>query len=123
MGTFDLSDVPEVDRRLELLRTTIEHERPAELPAPVLDCLLQKVVIGEDPERAAAALVAEFGDNYTVEGVLESPFLLFAQTPQDGVDELLRRQKRWGIRGWCTHTVSVPALAEVATAYRAGRNG
>src|SRR4051812_41920736 len=30
-GTFDLSDVPEVDRRLERLHTAIERERPAEL--------------------------------------------------------------------------------------------
>jgi len=118
-GTFDLSEVPEVDDRLERLRATLERERPADLPAPVLDCLLQKVVVDTDPEESAAALVAEYGDGYTVEQVLESPFLLLAATPSDAVDELLRRQKRWGIRGWCTHTASVPAFAEVVAAYRA----
>jgi probable F420-dependent oxidoreductase len=118
-GTFGLSDVPEVDRRLERLRSAIEQERPPELPAPVLDCLLQQVVIGTDPEESAAALVAEFDDGYTVTQVLESPFLLLAASPEDGLDELRRRQKRWGISSWCTHTASVPALAEVVAVFRA----
>ena len=119
-GTFDLSEVPEVDRRLERLRATIERDRPADAPPPVLDCLLQKVIIGVDPEEAAAALVAEYGEGYTVPSVLESPFLLFGATAEDAVAELLRRQKRWGITSWCTHTASAPALAEVIAAYRAG---
>ncbi len=118
-GTFDLSPIPEVDRRLERLRATLDRERPADLPAPVLDCLLQMVVIGTDPEESATALVAEYGDSYTVPGVLESPFLLLAATPADAVDELLRRQKRWGISSWCTHTASIPALAQVVEAYQA----
>jgi hypothetical protein len=116
-GTFDLSPVPEVDRRVERLHATIDRERPGESPTPVLDCLLQRVVVNTDPEESAAALVAEYGDAYTVEKVLESPFLLLAATPEDAVDELLRRQKRWGISSWCTHTASVPALAEVVAAY------
>lgn len=116
-GTFDLSDASEVDRRLERLRATIETERPGDRPRPVLDSLLQKVVVDTDPEQAAAALVAEYGDGYTVPQVLESPFLLLAATPEDAVDELLRRQKRWGISSWCTHTASVPAFAEVVGAY------
>jgi probable F420-dependent oxidoreductase len=122
-GTFDLSEVPEVDRKLERLQATIERERPADLPPPVLDCLLQKVVVGTDPEQAAAALVAEYGDAYTVPKVLESPFLLLAATPEDAVDELVRRGKRWGISSWCTHTASIPALTEVVAAYRARRTG
>ena len=117
-GTFDLSPVPEVDRRLERLRATLDRERPAESPIPVLDCLLQVVNVNTDPEEAATALVAEYGDNYTVAQVLESPFLLLAATPEDAVDELLRRRKRWGISSWCTHTASIPALAEVVAAYR-----
>jgi probable F420-dependent oxidoreductase len=121
LGTFEISDVPEVDRRLERLRATIERERPAELPAPVLDSLLQVVVVDTDPEKSAAALVAEYGDAYTVEGLLESPFLLLTATPEDAVDELLRRQKRWGISSWCTHTPSATAFAEVVAAYRARR--
>jgi hypothetical protein len=84
----------------------------------VLDCPLQKVVIGADPEQEAAALVAEFGDRYTVQSVLESPFLLLAAGAQDGVTELLNRQKRWGISNWCTHPASVAELAEVVVAYR-----
>jgi probable F420-dependent oxidoreductase len=119
MGTFDLSPVPEVDRRLERLRATLAAERPPGAPVPVLDCLLQLVRVGIDPEQAAAELVAEYGDGYTVPQVLESPFLLLAATAEDAVDELLRRQKRWGISSWCTHTASVPALAEVIAAYRA----
>lgn len=121
LGTFDLSEVPEVERRLERLRTTIEQERPADLPAPVLDCLLQRVIVGNDPEESATTLLAEFGDGYTLSQLLESPFLLFAATPADAVDELLRRQKRFGIGSWCTHTASVPAFAEVVTAYRSGK--
>lgn len=119
MGTFDLSEAPEVDRRLERLRATLERERPADFPPPLLDCLLQTVLIGTDPEQSAAALVAEYGDAYTVKSLLESPFILLAATPEDAVDDLVRRQKRWGISAWCTHTASVPALAEVIKAYRA----
>jgi probable F420-dependent oxidoreductase len=118
-GTFDVSELPEVERRLERLRNVIERERPSDRPAPVLDCLLQAVMIGADPEQSAATVVAEFGEPYTVARLLESPFLLFAATPADAVDELLRRQKRWGISSWCTHTASVPALAEVVKAYHA----
>jgi probable F420-dependent oxidoreductase len=117
LGTFTLSEVPEVERRLERLRATIEAERPAELPPPVLDCLLQAVTIGTDPEESAAALVAQYGEAFTVPQLLESPFVLLAATPEDAVDELLRRQKRWGISSWCTHTASVPAFAEVVAAY------
>lgn len=118
-GTFDLSPVPEVDRRVDRLRDTIERERPGERPAPVFDCLLQQVVVDADPEKSAAALVAEWGDEApTVEQALQSPFLLFAATPADAVDELQRRRERWGITSWCTHTGGVTALAEVAAAYR-----
>jgi probable F420-dependent oxidoreductase len=124
-GTLGLSELPEVDRRLDRLRATIEAERAADLPAPVLDCLLQMVSIGTDPEQVAADLVAEYGDDYTVAGMLASPFLLLAATPEDAVDELLGRQQRWGIGSWCTHAASVPAFAEVVAAYqgrvRAGR--
>lgn len=117
-GEFGLSKISEVDLRLERLRSTIERDRPADLPAPVLDCLLQKVIVDPDPEESAAALAAEFGDGSTVQDVLESPFLLLVASPQDGADELLRRQKRWGISSWSTHTPSVPALAQVVTAVR-----
>jgi probable F420-dependent oxidoreductase len=118
-GTFDLSDVPEVERRLERLRATLDRERPTDLPAPTLDCLLQAVIVGTDPEESAAALVAEYGDTLTVPQLLESPFVLLAATPEDAVEELLARGKRWGITSWCTHTASVPALATVIAAYRA----
>ena len=93
-GTFDLSGVPEVERRLDRLRATLDRERPADLPTPVLDCLLQAVIVGTDPEESAAALVAEYGDTLTVPQLLESPFVLLADTPEDAVEELLSRGKR-----------------------------
>ena len=117
-GTFTLSDVPEVDRRLDRLRTTIEQERPSDLPAPVFDCLLQRVIVDADPERSARELVAEDDDGFSVEQILESPFVLLAATPQDAAEELLRRQKRWGISSWCTHTASTEALAQVIEVLR-----
>ena len=117
-GTFDLSEVDEVDRRLEKLHAALGSDRPAELGAPVLDCLLQQVVVDADPEETAAALVAEYGEGYTVKAVLESPFMLFAATPADAVAELRRRRERWGITSWCTHSASVPALATVISAAR-----
>jgi probable F420-dependent oxidoreductase len=118
-GTFTLSDVVEVDRRLDRLRTTIERERPSGRPAPVFDCLQQRVIVDADPEQSARALVAEDEDaDFTVRQILESPFLLLAATAQDAAEELLRRQKRWGISSWCTHTASTPALAQVIVALR-----
>jgi probable F420-dependent oxidoreductase len=118
-GTFTLSDVPEVDERLDRLRTTIARERPPARPAPVLDCLLQRVIVDADPEQSARELVAEDEDGgFSVGQILESPFVLLAATPQDAVQELRRRQERWGITSWCTHTASTPALAEVITALR-----
>jgi probable F420-dependent oxidoreductase len=122
-GTFDLSDVAEVDRRLEKLHVALERDRPAGLPVPVLDCLLQKVVVGTDPEEAAAELVAEYGEGFSVKEVLLSPFFLFAATPAEALDELRRRQDRWGISSWCTHSASVPALAEVVAVYSSKQRG
>jgi probable F420-dependent oxidoreductase len=127
-GTFALSPEHEVDVRVARLQAALAADRPPHLPAPVLDALLQWVIVDTDPEKAATDLLAEWtkdgGDagGLTVPDLLAAPFMLLAPTPEAAVEELLRRQARWGISSWCTHTHSVPALAQVVAAYR-GRPG
>ena len=103
------------------LRDTVAAERPASAPAPVLDALLQQVVVDRPPEQAAeeyAALFASVGRTVDAAELLDSPFLLYARTPEDAAAELVRRRDRYGITSWATHSASGPALAEVAAQFR-----
>jgi probable F420-dependent oxidoreductase len=118
-GVFTLADTATTDDRLGLVReVAAAHGR-----APELDVLLQQVVVDADPDRAAADAArqaAEHGmDWLTPELLLDTPFVLFASSPDDAAAELERRSRRWGVRSWSTHAPSGPALARVATAVRA----
>jgi hypothetical protein len=57
-------------------------------------------------------------DWLTPELLLDTPFVLFAASPEDAAAELARRTDRWGVRSWSTHAPWGPALAHVATAVR-----
>lgn len=115
-GVLRLSDGPDVEQRLEDLRASIARDRPAELPPPVLDCLLQRVVVDADPAEAAAAMAAEAGGRVSAEELLRTPFVLFAASPQEAAAELRHRRERWGLTSWITHAPFVPALGRVIAA-------
>jgi probable F420-dependent oxidoreductase len=117
-GTFTLTDTATTDERVGLVREiAAAHGR-----APELDVLLQQVVLDADPEKTATAAsreAAEHGmDWMTPELLLDTPFVLFAETAEDAAAVLARRERRWGVRSWSTHAPWGPALARVAAAAR-----
>jgi hypothetical protein len=113
-GTFRTVSSSETDAKLAELRSL-----PRDLPAPpVLDALLQQVVVDGDPELAAAEVVKEEDGRITVAELLDSPFFLYASSPAAALAELHRRRERWGITSWCTHGPSVPALTSVVALAR-----
>jgi probable F420-dependent oxidoreductase len=120
-GSFRMASEAETVERIALLRDRIATQRPAEAPAPVLDALLQQVVVDRPPEQAAeefAALFASVGRSVDPAELLDSPFFLYAPSPEDAAAELLRRRDAYGITSWATHAASGPALAEVAAQFR-----
>lgn len=119
-GTFTLADAATTDARVALVR-----QRAADAGRdPELDALLQRVVVGRDPGEVAAEMAREArqdgSDWLTEELLLDSPFVLFAPTPEAAAAELWRRRERWGVTSWSTHGPSAAALAQVAAAARAG---
>lgn len=81
------------------------------------DVLLQMVVIGREPQDAAAG-VALASPGLTVEQILDSPFALFGRDASHAAEELRRRQQKYGFDGVTTHQPSMEALGEVMGAYR-----
>jgi probable F420-dependent oxidoreductase len=117
-GTFTLADSATTDDRVALVREVAAvHGR-----GPALDVLLQQVVLDEDPEKSADGAAREAAghgmDWLTPELLLDSPFVLFAASPEEAADELARRVERWGVESWSTHGPWGPALARVAAAVR-----
>ena len=118
-GTFGLASSAQTDERVGEVRAARAARGQTEA---TFDVLLQQVVVDRDPHESAAALAQEWdAETYgiTVEDLLDTPFLLFAATPEDAAAEVARRGERWGVSSWCAHTPSGPALAQVAAAYRA----
>lgn len=120
-GALTLLDAATTDERVGLVReVAAAHGR-----APELDVLLQEVVVDTDPEEAASGAAREAVDRgmdwFTPELLLDTPFVLFAASPDDAAAELARRADRWGVRSWSTHAPWGPALAQVATAVRSRR--
>ncbi len=120
-GTFRIVSEAETAERLAWLRDAVAAERPAAAPAPVLDALLQQVVVDRPAEQAAeeyAALFASIGRTVDAAELLGSPFLLYAASPEEAAAELVRRRDSYGITSWATHSASGAALAEVAAQFR-----
>ena len=118
-GTLTLADAATTDDRVGLVREVAA----AHCRDPELDVLLQQVVVDTDPEKAVTeasrAAAGQGMDWLTPEVLLDTPFVLFAATPEDAAAQLRARERRWGVRSWSTHAPWGPALAEVATAVRA----
>ena len=113
-GTFTLSSAAETADRVEEVRRKA-GDRPYRS-----DVLLQKVVIGREPEEAAAEIAAA-APGLTVEEILDTPFALFGRDAAHAAEELRWRHRRYGFDSVTTHQPSMEALAEVMAAYRAGR--
>lgn len=117
-GTFTVADSAVTDERVALVREIAARESRA----PRLDVLLQWVVLDDDPDVSAQRLAtaAQEGGNewFTPELLLDSPFLLLARDAQEAADELRRREERWGISSWSTHSRSAEALTRVAAVHR-----
>ena len=110
-GTFTLCSAAETADRVHHVRQQA-GSRPYRS-----DVLLQKVVIGRDPEEAAVEIVAA-APGLTVEQVLDTPFALFARDASDAAAELRRRREVYGFDGVTTHQPEMDALADVMAAYR-----
>jgi len=111
-GTFTLSSAAETAQRVDQVRAGADG-RPYRS-----DVLLQQVVIGRDPEAAAAEIAAS-GSNLTVEQLLDTPFVLLARDAGQAATELRRRQEVYGFDSVTTHQPNLEALGEVITAHRA----
>lgn len=109
-GTFTLCSAAETADRVHHVRRQA-GSRPYRS-----DVLLQKVVVGRDPEEAAAEIVAG-APGLTVEQVLDTPFALFARDASDAAAELRRRHEVYGFDGVTTHQSEMDALAGVMAAY------
>ncbi len=122
-GTFTLATAAQTDERVARVRSVAAEAAAAAGGTggrPVaLDALLQQVVLDRPPAQAAAEFAAGTGGRIGVELLLDSPFVLFAASPEEGAAELHRRADRWGITSWCTHWPSGTALAAVLAADRA----
>lgn len=117
-GPFRLATSVETDHRIAELRGLIAEHRDPARPVPVLDALLQQVVVDRPPEQAAAELAAAFEGRFTPADLLDSPFLLFAAGPEEGAAELARRRERWGITSWMVHDWGAAGLAAVLACLR-----
>jgi probable F420-dependent oxidoreductase len=113
VGTFTLCSATETAERVDEVRRQAGGRRYR------TDVLLQVVVIGRDPEEAAAELTARV-PGLTVEQLLDSPFVLLAQDAAQAADELRRRRAVYGFDSVTTHQPNLEALGEVVAAYRAG---
>lgn len=117
-GTFTVADAATTDARVDLARSVAAETGRR----PELDALLQRVVVDGDPQQAAEQMAAEAADQgrdwFSAKLLLDSPFLLFAESAEAGAAVLRERSRRWGITSWSTHAPSAAALTAVAAAAR-----
>ncbi|MGI9005821.1 MAG: TIGR03621 family F420-dependent LLM class oxidoreductase [Streptosporangiaceae bacterium] len=115
-GTFRLSTAAETAQAVATVREQAGGR------AYRSDALLQRVVIGQDPGEAAAAMAAAAPPLSPAE-ILDSPFMLFGRTAEEAAGELERRGQEFGFDRVTTHQSSLEALGQVIAAYRAARSG
>ena len=110
-GTFTVYSSAETAARVEQVR------QAAGARSYRSDVLLQAVVIGRNPEDAAARIAAS-APGLTVEQLLDTPFVLLAQDADQAAIELRRRQQTYGFDSVTTHQPNLEALGEVIAACR-----
>lgn len=110
-GTFTLASAAQTDARVREV-TGLAAGRDYST-----DALLQAIVIGEDPETAAARLAEELR-TISAEQLLDSPFVLLARDPTHAAEIIAERHDRYGFRGFTTHQPYLEALGQVIEAHR-----
>jgi probable F420-dependent oxidoreductase len=112
-GVFTLSSAAETDDRVGRLRDRAGEGRPLRC-----DLLLQAVVLGEEPEQAAARMAAQAPGRLDVDQLLDSPFALFAHDAEGAAAEVERRRERFDLDSVTTHQPNLEPFGEVLAAYR-----
>jgi probable F420-dependent oxidoreductase len=113
LGNFTLVSAAETAERVAQVREQAAGR------AYRSDVLLQHVVVGKPPAEAAAEMVTAV-PRLSVEEILDSPFVLYAEDAAGAADELRRRHELYGFDSVTTHQPSMEALGEVIAAYRRG---
>jgi len=107
--------VPEVDKRLQLVRD-VAGDRYQRLE---LNALVQRVVVVTDHPRQAAEELARRWTQLSPEAILQSPYVLIG--PVDKLIEDLRaRRERWGMSYYVIFEPYVDAFAPVVARLAGG---
>jgi probable F420-dependent oxidoreductase len=96
-----------VDERVAWVRS----EAGDRFSALELNALVQRVIVTDDRQQAAADLAAQW-PALTVEDVLETPYALIGTVDQM-VESLQERRQRWGLSYFAVHEWSLDAIAPV----------
>ncbi|MDN5929635.1 MAG: TIGR03621 family F420-dependent LLM class oxidoreductase [Pseudonocardia sp.] len=110
-GTFTVVSAAETDEQVAPMRERADGREHR------TDLLLQAVVIGDDPERCAAAVAAQAPDRLTIDQLLDTPFVLIAEDAAAAAAELERRRHRYGLTSITTHQPHLEALGQVLAAH------
>src|SRR5215472_7676712 len=112
-GTFRLSSAAETaDRVAEVRRLAGGRSYRS-------DALLQHVVVGKNPQQAAAEMAAAV-PRLSIEEIVDSPFVLYAEDAGQAAAELRRRREVYGFDSVTVHQPSMEALGQVIAADRPG---
>ncbi|MGH3854361.1 MAG: TIGR03621 family F420-dependent LLM class oxidoreductase [Pseudonocardiaceae bacterium] len=112
-GTFTLCSAAEMVQRVDEVR------RRAGGRLYRSDVLLQWVVVGQDPEHAAAQIAASAPGRLTAQQLVTSPVALLARDVAHAVKELRRRQQVYGFDSVTTHHPNLEPLGTIIAAHRA----
>lgn len=96
-----------VDERLGWVRAAAG----ARFDSLELNCLVQRVIVTDEPTSAAAEIAAQRPE-LSAEDVLETPYLLVG-TVDHLVEALHARRERWGLSYYVIHEAAIDALAPV----------
>jgi hypothetical protein len=77
------------------------------------------VVVGKKPPEAAAEMAAAV-PRLSIEEILDSPFVLYAEDARQAAAELRRRREVYGFDSVTVHQPSMEALGQVIAAHRGG---
>jgi probable F420-dependent oxidoreductase len=114
-GTLRLATAAEADERIRFVRARA-GERSTEIEWHVL---IQMVVQTDNRLATAKELSGELGTDFTVDAVLETPFLLFG-TVEEMAEQLVRNRNRYGFSYITVHEPYLEAFAPVIEYLRAG---
>jgi probable F420-dependent oxidoreductase len=110
-GTFTVASAAETEARVREVQSLAAGRDYR------TDALLQAIVIGEEPETAAASLAEQFG-TISAEQLLDTPFALLARDPAHAAEIIAERRDRFGFHSFTTHQPYLEALGQVIDAYR-----